>query len=376
VLSPAASRTLHADPAYEQQIATQWSAQIAAQPQLFNGSKFRLSHYTETPASSTAALHASTANTATVAAAVQQRRSIALHIALTDYRTFRGTEWAPHSSQLRSDGASQHGSECAHLSRKLGVSCALLTADGCLVLIVRSKAVAEGKGLGDTPGGHPEPAKVHPDFADLDSQSCSSSSTTGSSTAAAAGTTNELCSASDGTAASSVTAAAASLSTAQGLQQWLAQRSAAEAAAVEARILQELFSSVLDEAEGEVNVPRSTLSAPLLLGVVHQTASGGAPSAAFAVCTSLTAAQVCEHYAEGPAEAFESTRLVLLDSAQLLLRRSVSECLAEHAVLPTPALEGTLSLWVQWQLMLQSSSSSSSNSSSNNTSSSNSSSGR
>jgi hypothetical protein len=84
----------------------------------------------------------------------------------------------------------------------------------------------------------------------------------------------------------------------------------------------------------------------------------------------------CAHRAEGPAEAFESTRLVLLDSAQLLLRRSVSECLAEHAVLPTPALEGTLSLWVQWQLMLQSSSSSSSNSSSNNTSSSNSSSGR
>jgi hypothetical protein len=324
------------------------------------------------PASSTAALLANTANTAATAVAVQQQRSITLHIALTDYRTFRGTEWAPHSSQLSSDGASQYGSECAHLSRKLGVSCALLTADGCLVLIVRSRAVAEGKGLGDTPGGHPEPAKVHPDFADLDSQ-CSIDSAADSSsatTAAATGTANERCSASGTAAASSVTAAVASLSTARGLQQWLAQRSAAEAAAVEALILQELFSSVLDEAEGEVNVPRSTLSAPLLLGIVHQTASGGAPSAAFAVSTSLTAAQVQQRYAEGPAEAFESTCLVLLDSAQLLSGRSVHECLAEHAVLPTPALEGTLSLWVQWQTMLQSSSSSSSSSSSNSSSSS------
>jgi hypothetical protein len=375
VLSPAASRIPHADAAYEQHIATQWSAQIAAQPQLFNGSKFRLSHYTETPATSTAKPHTATAASAVAAAAAAvQQRSTALHIALTDYRTFRGTEWASHSSQLRSDGASQHGSECAHLSRKLGVSCALLTADGSLVLIVRSRAVAEGKGLVDTPGGHPEPSKVHPDFADLDNQCCSTSSTTGSSSTAAAGTTYERCSVSDGAAASSVIAA--SLSTAQGLQQWLAQRSAAEAAAVEARILQELFSSVLDEAEGEVNVPRSTLSAPLLLGIVHQTASGGAPSAAFAVSTSLTAAQVCAHYAEGPAEAFESTRLVLLVSAQLLLGRSVSECLAEHAVLPTPALEGTLSLWAQWQMMLQSSSSSSSNSNGDSNSSSSSSSGR
>jgi ADP-ribose pyrophosphatase YjhB (NUDIX family) len=41
-----------------------------------------------------------------------------------------------------------------------GVSAVVETRDGKVVLIRRSASVAEGEGLWDVPGGHPEPANL------------------------------------------------------------------------------------------------------------------------------------------------------------------------------------------------------------------------
>lgn len=135
-LSPAYDR--RPLPGGDQAIAAAWESRLRAQPWLFDAPKFRL-------------------HSASLAPAGSQGPQLLLHLGLTSYRDFLGTNWASSAAWLRQQGAADWGDRQAYLADPLGVGAALATADDFLVFLRRSRQVAEAPGLVDVPGGHPEP---------------------------------------------------------------------------------------------------------------------------------------------------------------------------------------------------------------------------
>lgn len=46
--------------------------------------------------------------------------TLLLRVWLTDYKTFRGTNWSPRVAQLQHDGQRDHGDTDAYLAQKIG----------------------------------------------------------------------------------------------------------------------------------------------------------------------------------------------------------------------------------------------------------------
>lgn len=183
-----------------------------------------------------------------------QGPQLLLRLGLTSYRDFLGTNWAGSAGQLQQQGATDWGDKQAYLADPLGVGAMLITADDFFVFLRRSRQVAEAPGLVDVPGGHPEPQAVCPGDSPLHKN-----------------LPGEL-------------------------------------------VVHELFSSVLQEICDEVNVPLSTLSQPLLLGIARNETSAGRASAEFYVQCSLTSEQVKKYYMGGGAEAHESTGIIFVET--------------------------------------------------------------
>lgn len=168
-----------------------------------------------------------------------------------------------------------------------GVSAAVCTSDDKILLIRRSKAVAEGQGLLDVPGGHPEPADLGLDFPHPPSSSLS----------------NKI--------ESEITASSPTTSS--------IQASAAPLTPSQEAIVNEIFNSAAQEVADEINIPMTKLGGPIrLLGTVRQRNSAGCPSMAFLIPTVCTAAEVLAYYQEGPKEEEESTELLLLTIQEIL----------------------------------------------------------
>ncbi|CAM9597837.1 unnamed protein product [Chrysoparadoxa australica] len=223
VLSTSYNRLPHPERAVESKIDEFWERQMQEKQELFNATKFRLAGYTWDPIA----------------------RSLQLHLGLTDYKTYIGTNWSAEAVPvLCADGLAHRGNPHAYLSQKLGNSGVVVSRDGFVVIINRSTLVCEGKGKVDVPGGHPEPANKN--------------------------ITPELL---------------------QGFSPSGAQQAQASRQAVE-----EIFGSVIGEVVDEINVPEATLSPPLLMGIVKQSSHCGAPVAQFLFSCSLTAAEIMDCY--------------------------------------------------------------------------------
>ncbi|XP_020014637.1 uridine diphosphate glucose pyrophosphatase NUDT22 [Castor canadensis] len=235
-LSPAHDR--RPLPGGDKTITAIWETRLQAQPWLFDAPKFRL-------------------HSATLAPIDSPRPQLLLHLGLTSYREFLGTNWANSASWLREQGATDWGDKQAYLADPLGVGAALVTADDFLVLLRRSWQVAEAPGLVDVPGGHPEPQALcpgnSPQHKDLP---------------------GEL-------------------------------------------VARELFSSVLQEICDEVNLPLPTLSQPLLLGIARNETSAGRASAEFYIRCSLTSEEVRNYYLSGGPEAHESTGILFVETQKV-----------------------------------------------------------
>ncbi|XP_075401655.1 uridine diphosphate glucose pyrophosphatase NUDT22 isoform X2 [Tenrec ecaudatus] len=246
-LSPAYDR--RPLPGVDEAIATAWENRLQAQPWLFDAPKFRL-------------------HSAALAPAGSLGPQLCLHLGLTSYRDFLGTNWASSAASLRQQGAADWGDRQAYLADPLGVGAALVTADDFLVFLRRSRQVAEAPELMDVPGGHPEPQALcpgnSPQHEDLP---------------------GEL-------------------------------------------VVRELFSSILREICDEVNLPLLTLSQPQLLGIACNETSSGRASAAFFVQCSLTSEQVREYYLNGGPEADESTGVIFVGT-QSVRRLQEAEVWAE-----------------------------------------------
>uniref|UniRef100_A0A3Q2ZM88 Nudix (nucleoside diphosphate linked moiety X)-type motif 22 n=1 Tax=Kryptolebias marmoratus TaxID=37003 RepID=A0A3Q2ZM88_KRYMA len=184
-------------------------------------------------------------------------------LGLTCYKDYLGTNWSCQVAELRRRGEKELSDPLALLAQPLGVGAVLCTDDGQVVLIRRSQKVAEAGGLLDIPGGHPEPKVKR----------------------------TEVCEE-------------------QISVVMMQQRPDA--------VVSELFSSVCAEIRDEVNVPLSSLGAPVLMGVALNHTSAGRPSAEFFVRCSLSSDEVRNLYWKGGAEANESTDVVFLSRTEVL----------------------------------------------------------
>lgn len=235
-LSPAHDR--RPLPGGDKTITAIWETRLQAQPWIFDAPKFRL-------------------HSAVLASTSPNPPQLLLHLGLTSYRDFLGTNWSSSASWLRQQGAADWGDKQAYLADPLGVGAALVTADDFLVFLRRSQQVAEAPGLVDVPGGHPEPQAL-----------CSGGITQHKDLP------GEL-------------------------------------------VVRELFSSVLQEICDEVNLPLHTLSQPLLLGIACNETSAGRASAEFYVQCSLTSEEVRSYYLSGGPEAHESTGIIFVETQRV-----------------------------------------------------------
>jgi NAD-dependent SIR2 family protein deacetylase len=276
------NRKVHPSQDMEQSIESTWEEKSRQQPSIFNALKFRLSSW-ERELSSDDASGSS---------------NLRLVLGMTDYKSFLGTHWGPQASRFVHDGCnSKYRDPTVYLSQKLGVGCVLETSDGYIVMLKRSKAVAEGQGRVDGPGGHPEPSRLGIGDVYL--------------------TIDEL--------------------------------TIKHEVNLEQRVVAEIFDSIANEIRDEVNVPLACLSLPaLLMGIVRQNNSHGTPSAGFYVKTLLSADKVREQYALGATEAFESTGLVFFRVEDIVPDEvSSGKCFSDQGLTPTPSLQGYLELWRQ-----------------------------
>ncbi|XP_053305682.1 uridine diphosphate glucose pyrophosphatase NUDT22 isoform X2 [Spea bombifrons] len=263
-------------PPLEERILLEWEERKQKQPWVFNGAKFRL-HSVQTDEGKRGRKYQERLNGETDT--LEEKRSeddveklrddignkskggLTLHLALTCYRDFLGTNWSGDVTSLQERGVREHGDIEAYLAQPLGVGAALQCEDGCFVFLKRSQRVGEAPGQLDVPGGHPEPKAVAPNVPE-----------------------EEL-----------------SLDV---LKPEL--------------VIRELFSSILAEIRDEVNLPLSTLSDPLLLGIARNHTSAGRPSAEFYVRCSLNSEEVRQRYQQGGPEAHESTDIIFIDREEML----------------------------------------------------------
>ncbi|XP_036404587.1 uridine diphosphate glucose pyrophosphatase NUDT22-like [Megalops cyprinoides] len=186
---------------------------------------------------------------------------LTLQLGLTCYKDFLGTNWSRRVGALMARGEAEFGDTQALLAQPLGVGGVLRTSDGLIVLLRRSQKVAEAPGLLDIPGGHPEPKAVCQGV----SEDCIR-------------------------------------------VEQLAERA----------VVRELFSSVSAEIRDEVNIPLSSLSEPVLLGIALNHTSAGRPSAEFYISCSLSSKEVKDFYWQGGPEAHESTDIVFLSQEEVM----------------------------------------------------------
>ncbi|XP_070692758.1 uridine diphosphate glucose pyrophosphatase NUDT22 [Pempheris klunzingeri] len=213
---------------------------------------------------------------------------LTLRLGLTCYKDYLGTNWSCRVAELHGRGEVEFSDSAALLAQPLGVGGVLCTDDGQVVLIRRSQRVAEAGGLLDIPGGHPEPKVV-----------C------------------------------------------ERLGQAVSDEQIRVSMMQQRAVVSELFLSVCAEIRDEVNIPLSSLGAPVLMGVALNHTSAGRPSAEFYVSCSLTSDEIRKLYWKGGAEASESTDIVFLNRTEVLQLDSSSPLWSELC----PSAKGAVLLY-------------------------------
>ncbi|KAI4304661.1 hypothetical protein MLD38_040138 [Melastoma candidum] len=136
-------RIPHPEVVLESSIDEIWGQRVQRNPSLYNGKKFRYAGY---------AAHTGGSDS-------NQVSRVTLHLGLTDYRTFVGTNLNPlwESFLVPSE---DDVTRCKHTSSPLGNGAIVETSDGKIIVLRRSNNVGEFPGHYVFPGGHPEPEEV------------------------------------------------------------------------------------------------------------------------------------------------------------------------------------------------------------------------
>nr|XP_034921003.1 nudix hydrolase 9 isoform X3 [Populus alba] len=142
VFDPSYDRIAHPDIELENSISEIWDQRVQKNASLYNGKKFRYGGYTLCNRGGS-----------------QQDFHVCLHLGLTDYRTFVGTNLNPLWEKFLVPSEDDL-MQCQHTSSPLGNGAILETSDKKIVVLQRSYNVGEFPGHVVFPGGHPEPEEV------------------------------------------------------------------------------------------------------------------------------------------------------------------------------------------------------------------------
>ncbi|KAL4189140.1 hypothetical protein AMTRI_Chr08g163980 [Amborella trichopoda] len=136
-------RMPHPDPRLEESISQIWDQRLHENPSLYNGLKFRFGGYL---------VHTTDED-------LGNDSNVCIHLGLTDYRTFVGTNLSPLWEKfLISD---ENDSICGqHTASPLGNGAVVESADGKILVLQRSYNVGEFPGHYVFPGGHSEPQEI------------------------------------------------------------------------------------------------------------------------------------------------------------------------------------------------------------------------
>lgn len=135
-------RIPHPDINLENSIAEIWERRTGENPSLFNGKKFRYGGHNLKKGG-----------------VLNQEEHVVLHLGLTDYRTFVGTNLNPSWDKFLISSEDDI-KQCQHTSSPLGNGAVVETSDRRILVLQRSNKVGEFPGHFVFPGGHPEPQEV------------------------------------------------------------------------------------------------------------------------------------------------------------------------------------------------------------------------
>ncbi|BAT90670.1 nudix hydrolase 9 [Vigna umbellata] len=230
--SDAYDRILHSDVSLENTISEIWEQRSLKNNSLFNGKKFRYGG---------CLLDAGDVS--------NHEPRLCLHLGLTDYRTFVGTNLSPLWERFLVP-SEDDSVLCQHTSSPLGNGAVVETKDNKILVLQRSNNVGEFPGHFVFPGGHPEPQEI-----DITSHQY----------------VKEL------------------------------------AESLNIKVSQEMFDSIVREVVEEIGVPASSLSIPTFIGISRRNLNVR-PAAFFFIKCSLDSKEVQQFYSSAQ-DGYESTQL-------------------------------------------------------------------
>ncbi|KAK4851162.1 hypothetical protein QYF36_012878 [Acer negundo] len=235
-------RIPHPDIYLENSISEIWDSRVQKNTSLFNGQKFRFGGYT---------MHGEGGS--------NLESHVCLHLGLTDYRTFVGTNLNPLWEKFLIP-SEDHSIQCQHTASPLGNGAVVETSDKKLLALRRSNNVGEFPGYFVFPGGHPEPQEVR-----IASHQCGKDMTDSD-------LTNK-------------------------------------------KVSQEMFDSIIREVVEEIGVPAASLCNPLFIGVSCRQLNVR-PAAFFFIKCNLQSEEIQQLYSSAQ-DGFESTQLYTVSMIDL-----------------------------------------------------------
>ncbi|XP_002284515.1 nudix hydrolase 9 isoform X2 [Vitis vinifera] len=135
-------RIPHPDISLDNSISEIWDGRVQQNASLYNGTKFRYAGHI---------MHGGGGS--------DEKSHVCLHLGLTDYRTFVGTNLNPLWEKFLVP-SEDDSVRCQHTSSPLGNGAIIETSDKRIVVLRRSNNVGEFPGHFVFPGGHPEPQEI------------------------------------------------------------------------------------------------------------------------------------------------------------------------------------------------------------------------
>ncbi|KAF2928846.1 hypothetical protein DAI22_05g013700 [Oryza sativa Japonica Group] len=234
-------RIPHPDAALEESISVIWNQRLKQNPSSYSGTKFRYGghavHYKDEP---------------------NKEYCVSLHLGLTDYSTFVGTNLNPlwEKFLVPSEDDSVH---CQHMSNPLGNGAIVQTSDEKIIVLQRSYNVGEFPGYFVFPGGHSEPQEI----------------------GILAHQTDEK-----------------------------------DLAVLNERVSQEMFDGIIREVVEETGVPSNSLTEPVFIGISRREMNVR-PTAFFFTKCNIDSGGVHELYSRAQ-DGFESTKMYAVSEEELL----------------------------------------------------------
>ncbi|KAJ4804563.1 Nudix hydrolase 9 [Rhynchospora pubera] len=235
-------RIPHPDATLESSIKEIWDQRLEKNPSLYNGTKFRYGGFSLSDSST-----------------VRTDCSICLHLGLTDYRTFVGTNLNPLWEKFLVS-SEDDTVKCQHMANPLGNAAIVETSDKKILVLQRSHNVGEFPGYYVFPGGHSEPQVI-------------------------------------------------------GISSHLTNTDSSGSAALNEVVSKEMFDGIIREVVEEIGVPADSLTETIFIGV-SQRVMNVRPTAFFFVRCNLDSTKIHGLYSKAQ-DGYESTHLFSVSMEEL-----------------------------------------------------------